>query len=207
MSDCGCQIEAKNATQRKVLRYLLIINATLFLVEVIAGVLANSTALVADSLDMFADATVYGISLYAVGRSHAYKTRTASLSGILQMTLAVLVLFDVVRKFVFGSHPESVLMIGVGLVALAANAICLLQIAKHRQGEIHMRASWIFSKNDVIANIGTIVAGLLVTLLQSRLPDLIIGLAIAILVLRGGIEILFASRHSQPRQTEGLRDL
>ncbi len=200
MSDCGCQINSTTAKQQQVLRYLLLINATMFFLEVMTGVLANSTALIADSLDMFADAVVYGISLYAVGRSNSEKTRAASLSGILQITLAGFVLFDVIRKFFLGSDPESTLMMGVGFLALAANIICLRQIAKHRQGDIHMRASWIFSKNDVIANISTIVAGLLVTLLQSRLPDLIIGLAIAIWVLRGGVQILQDVRGEKSRE-------
>ena len=190
MSDCGCKVEAENAAQRRVLGYLLLINATMFGLEVMTGVLAHSTALIADSLDMLADAAVYGISLYVVGRSLLNKTRAASLSGIFQMTLACLVLFDIVRKFFSGSHPESALMMGVGFIALMANIFCLWLIAKHRTGEVHMRASWIFSKNDVIANVSTIVAGLLVALLQSRLPDLLIGLAIAIVVLRGSVQIL-----------------
>lgn len=190
MSDCSCQLEAKNAAQRRVLFYLLFINGTLFVLEVITGVLAQSTALIADSLDMLADAAVYGISLYAIGRSSIYKTRAAFYSGILQMTLAGLVLFDVIRKFVSGSTPESTLMIGIGFIALLANVSCLWLLAKHRKGEVHMRASWIFSKNDVIANLGVIIAGLLVTFTQSQLPDLIIGLVITIVVLRGGIQIL-----------------
>ena len=200
MSDCGCQVEAKNAAQRKALGYLLIINATMFLLEVITGVLAQSTALIADSLDMLADATVYGIALYAVGRSHLDKIRAASLSGLFQMTLAALVLVDVIRKFFSGSYPESALMIGVGLVALIANIVCLWFIAKHRKGDVHMRASWIFSKNDVIANISVISAGGLVTLFQSRLPDLIIGLAISILVLRGGVQILQEAHSEKSRR-------
>jgi len=194
MSDCGCQIEAKNAAQRRVLGYLLLINGTMFVLEMTTGVLAQSTALIADSLDMLADATVYGISLYVVGRSSIYKTRAASFSSILQMTLASLVLFDVIRKFISGSDPESALMMGIGFIALMANVLCLGLLAKHRKGEVHMRASWIFSKNDVIANLAVIIAGLLVTILQSQLPDLIIGLAIAILVLRGGVQILKEAR-------------
>ena len=194
MSDCGCKVEAKNAAQRKALVYLLLINGTMFVVEMIAGVLASSTALIADSLDMLADATVYGISLYAVGKSQFRKTQTASLSGIFQMTLAGLVLLDVVRKFVSSSEPNSTSMIGIGAIALAANIVCLCLISKHREGDVHMRASWIFSKNDVIANISVMVAGLLVILFNSQLPDLFIGLAIALLVLRGGIQILQEAR-------------
>lgn len=194
MSDCGCQMEAKNAAQRRVLGYLLLINGTMFVLEVITGVLAQSTALIADSLDMLTDAAVYGISLYAVGRSSIYKTRAASFSGILQITLAGLVLLDVIRKFISGSAPESALMISIGFIALMANVSCLWLLAKHRKGEVHMRASWIFSKNDVIANLGVIIAGLLVTFTRSQLPDLIIGLAITVFVLRGGIQILQEAR-------------
>lgn len=81
-------------------------------------------------------------------------------------------------------------MIAVGTAALVANVICLQLIAKHKEGEVHMRASWIFSKNDVIANLGIIIGGVLVYTLESRYPDLLIGLAISIIVIRGGIDII-----------------
>ncbi|NJO20383.1 MAG: cation transporter [Spirulinaceae cyanobacterium RM2_2_10] len=198
MSDCGCQLEAKNAAQRRVLGLLLVVNAAMFVLEVTTGVLAQSTALIADSLDMLADATVYGISLSVVGRSAVDKTRAAFLSGVFQITLASLVLLDVIRKFISGSRPESALMMGIGFIALTANVLCLWLLAKHRHGEVHMRASWIFSKNDVIANLSVIGGGSVWSnVFQSRLPDLVIGLAIAILVLRGGIQILRAARGEQ----------
>ena len=81
-------------------------------------------------------------------------------------------------------------MVGVGIVALAANSVCLMLIARHRDGEIHMRASWIFSRNDVLANLGVIVAGLLVGIFHHSMPDLIIGAGISIIVVSGGIRIL-----------------
>lgn len=197
MSDCGCEMEAKNAAQRKALRWLLAINATMFIVEMVTGLLAHSTALLADSLDMLADATVYGISLAVVGGSKRGKVRAALMSGIFQVTLAGLVLVDVVRRFVQGSDPESFWMMGIGAIALLANVCSLLLISKHRQGEVHMRASWIFSRNDVIANLGVIVAGILVHLFNSRLPDLIMGLLITGLVLRGGIDIIRDAKGEQ----------
>ncbi|TVQ47536.1 MAG: cation transporter [Gloeocapsa sp. DLM2.Bin57] len=194
MSDCGCHIEAKNKQQRKTLRVLLLINLVMFVVESITGVVAQSTALIADSLDMLADAIVYAISLYVVGRSYLHKARAASLSGVFQITLAFLVLFDVVRKYWLGSLPESWLMGGIGLIALIANIYCLWLISKHRNEEVHMRASWIFSKNDVIANISVIVAGILVSIFNSGIPDLVVGFGIAALVLWGGIKIIQESR-------------
>lgn len=190
MAGCGCGMEARNEAERKTLRIVLAINAFMFVLELALGWLAQSTGLIADSLDMFADASVYAISLYAVGKSAALQAGSARLSGFAQILLALLVLADVIGKLLYGSEPVSALMMGVGLLALLANASCLALIAQHRDAGVHMRASLIFSKNDVIANAGVILSGALVWLLGSRYPDLVIGLVIALLVLRGGLQIL-----------------
>jgi len=190
ISDCGCELEEADALERRTLWTLLSINTSMFVVEAVAGWLGESTGLIADSLDMLADATVYGIGLYAVGRPLMAKARAAFASGVSQIALGIGVLGDVARRFLVGSDPISALMIAVGAVALVANVTCLLLIAKHREGGVHMRASWIFSKNDVIANLGVIFSGTLVIVLGSRFPDLVIGAAIATIVIRGGFEIL-----------------
>lgn len=187
----GGQVDAQQALgESRVLKALLAINALMFVIELVLGVIADSTGLIADSLDMFADAAVYGLALYAVGRSRSLQLKAAHLSGFLQVALALGVLLEVMRRFIFGSEPESLLMMGVGLVTLVANVCCLLLIARHRDGGAHMRASWIFSANDVLANLGVIVAGLLVMLTGSPYPDLAIGCAVGLLVLNGGRRIL-----------------
>lgn len=188
MSECGCQ--HADSLERTSLVALLAINAIMFGIEFSTGWFADSAGLIADSLDMFADATVYGIALYAVGRSISAKRTAASLSGAFQLILGIGVLCETGRRFIQGSEPVSALMMTVGVLALAANVACLFILAKHRKGEVHMRASWIFSTNDVIANLGVILSGLLVTLTSSRLPDLIIGAVIAALVVHGGFRIL-----------------
>lgn len=203
MAGCGCDIEIRDQAQRKTLITLLLINATMFVVEMGAGIRADSTGLIADSLDMLADAMVYGVSLYAIGHSLAAKAKAATLSGILQITLGLGVIFEVVQRFIHGSEPQSLLMMGVGAVALIANTICLVLIHKHRNGEVHMRASWIFSKNDVIANLGVIISGGLVMLLGSPLPDLIIGAIIAALVTWGGVAIIKDARQEQKKSSCG----
>ncbi len=190
MSECGCEMKAINTQERKTLIIVLVINAFMFVFELVLGLIAESTGLIADSLDMLADASVYSISLYVVGKSATLKGNAAKFSGILQSILAFFVLFDVFRRFIFGSEPVSVLMIGIGIIALIANSICLALISKHRDGGVHMRASVIFSANDVIANIGVIISGALVWVMGSRYPDLVIGFIIAAVVLRGGIRIL-----------------
>lgn len=180
--------------EAKTLRLLLAINAAMFFVEIIIGWLAESTGLIADSLDMFADAAVYGVSLYAVGKAATMQARAARLSGYLQLLLAFGALFEVVRRFLVGSDPEPSFMVGIALLALVANVTCMALIAKHRQGGVHMRASWIFSTNDVIANAGVVLAGFLVAWTGSHLPDLAVGSLIALVVLSGAIRILRLSR-------------
>lgn len=197
MAGCDCEIEIKNQEESRILIILLGINAFMFFFEITLGIFSESTALIADSLDMLADATVYGIGLYAVGRAARVKIKAAHLSGIFQIILGTLVILDVLRRLIWGSSPESLLIIAVGMLALLANVICLMLISKHREGEVHMRASWIFSKNDVIANIGIIISGGLVYLLNSRLPDLIIGILISILVIRGGYHIIKDAHQEQ----------
>ena len=196
MSGCDCDVEIKDKSESRVLIALLVINGIMFIVELAIGWWAQSTALIADAMDMLADAMVYSVGLYAVGKAVAAKVHAATLSGWLQAGMGLLVLFDVVRRFIFGSDPVSSLMIGMGLVALIANVVCLILISKHRKGEVHMRASWIFSKNDVIANLGVILAGALVGWTGSRMPDLIIGFVVALIVFRGGMHILKDARET-----------
>ncbi|WP_097458688.1 cation transporter [Mangrovitalea sediminis] len=190
MSDCGCGAEQAETLERKTLIVLLSINALMFMVELGLGWLAQSTGLIADSLDMLADAMVYGLSLYAVGKGVFYQAKAAQWSGFLQILLGAGVLFDVLRRLFFGNEPHSLLIMLVGAVALAANVFCLVLISRHREGGVHMRASWIFSTNDVIANLGVIVSGILVAVLDSRIPDLLVGTVIALIVVFGGFKIL-----------------
>jgi Co/Zn/Cd efflux system component len=189
LSPCECGHEAA-AFERATLRTLIAINGVMFVAEALAGWWAQSSGLLADSLDMLADASVYGIALYAVGRARPLQADAATASGVLQILLGLGVLLDVTRRLVVGSEPASLAMMLVGLVALAANVTCLALVAKHRAGGVHMRASYIFSANDVIANAGVILSGGLVLLTGSRWPDLVVGAAIALIVVGGGARIL-----------------
>jgi len=190
MSDCGCEVELKDNQQKTVLYWLLAINASMFVFEIGFGWLSESTALIADSLDMLADAIVYAIALYAVGKSIQHKANAALVSGYFQLGLGVLILMDIARRLYGESEPHSWFMIGVGMVALVANVICLILIRKHNNDEVHMRASWIFSANDVIANLGVVIAGILVMVLKQRWPDIVIGSIISMLILQGAYRIL-----------------
>jgi len=189
-SSAVASARAVDTKEAGVLKWLLMINAVMFGVEISVGWVAQSTGLIADSLDMFADALVYGVALFVVGHSARLKLRAAHFSGWLQMILALGALSEVLRRFMFGSEPESVLMMSFGFVALIANGVCLVLIAKQKDSGVHMKASWIFSANDVIANLGVMAAGLLVALTGSRYPDLLIGFLIGLIVLNGSRRIL-----------------
>ena len=183
--------------EAKVLKILLAINTSMFVFEIILGFIAQSSGLIADSMDMFADAAVYGVSLYAVGKAVALQYKAARISGYTQIALAAFALLEVVRRYFGGSDPDSSSMVWVSLIALIANVTCLMLITRHRNDGVHMKASLIFSANDVIANLGVILAGCLVYFFESSVPDLVIGLIIAVVVLRGGFAILKISKPSE----------
>jgi Co/Zn/Cd efflux system component len=167
----------ENTNQKRLLWIVLAINFSFFIIEISTGLISKSLGLVADSLDMLADSFVYGISLFAVGGTIIKKKRIAKLAGYFQITLAIIGFIEVLRRF-FGAEklPDFSTMIIVSLCALIANGICLyiLQKSKSKE-EAHMKASMIFTSNDVIINLGVIIAGLLVNWLNSSRPDLIIG--------------------------------
>lgn len=153
--------------------------------------IANSIGLVADSLDMLADAFVYALSLYAISGTLIMKMRIARISGIFQMLLASLGLLEVIRRFFgFEAVPNSMIMILISFFALIANSISLTILNKSQSKEVHIKSSQIFTSNDVIANIGVIVAGVLVLLFNSKIPDLTVGLFVFLFVLRGAVRIL-----------------
>lgn len=180
-----------NRSQARLLWIVLLINFGFFAIESIAGFISGSMGLVADSLDMLADALVYGLSLWAVGAIIARKKKVATLSGYFQLSLAILGLIEIVRRFMgVEAVPDFMTMIIVSVLALIANSICLYLLQKSKSEEAHMKASMIFTSNDVMINAGVIMAGVLVLLTQSRYPDLIIGFIVFLIVVRGAVRIL-----------------
>lgn len=183
---------AENNRQRQLLWTVLGINFVFFIIEMTTGLISSSMGLVADSLDMLADSFVYGISLLAVGGSLIRKKRIARTAGYFQILLAAIGFAEVLRRF-FGASdvPDFTIMIIVSIFALLANGLCLylLQQSKSKE-QAHMKASMIFTSNDIIINLGVITAGVLVSWLNSNKPDLIIGTIVFALVVQGAIRIL-----------------
>ena len=184
-----------DSSQRKSLWIVLFINFLFFIIEMTTGIISKSMGLVADSLDMLADSIVYGLSLIAVGGTILLKKRIASVAGYFQMSLAVLGFAEVLRRFIGVEQiPDFKMMIFISLFALLANIICLVILQRAKSNEAHMRASMIFTSNDIIINLGVILAGLLVLWLDSSMPDLIIGAIVFIIVVQGALRILKLGR-------------
>jgi cation diffusion facilitator family transporter len=187
--DAGSQA-VDSVVARRVLWTALALNATMFVIDVGAGLFARSSGLLADGVDMLSDAMVYGLSLIAMSRSRTFQHRTAFASGVLLAVSGIAVMLDAIRRALQGDVPEPHVMAGAAVLSLLVNATVLRMLARFRYGELHLRASWIFTRADVIANAGVIVAALLVAATASRTPDLIVGVAIGAYVVKEALEIL-----------------
>lgn len=194
MSDCcnnkGCELEALRGRQGSVLKIVLAINAVMFLVEGTAGLLAHSTALLADSLDMLGDALVYGFSLYVLSLGGRWQAVSALFKGAVMAAFGVFVLGSALYKIFFPVLPIAEAIGIVGIIALGANSICLALLWRHRSDDINMSSVWLCSRNDIIANTSVLLAGAGVWLTGSGWPDIIIGLAIAALFLRSAMHVI-----------------
>lgn len=194
MSDCcnnaTCEIEKMRKRQRSTLKIVLAINASMFAVEIVAGLLAASTALLADSLDMLGDALIYGFSLYVVARNDAWKAISALMKGGIMAFFGVFVLAQAIYKFFHPEVPAFEVIGLVGLLAFAANLLCLALLWHHRSEDINMRSVWLCSRNDIIANISVLFAAFGVWFANSQWPDIIVGLVIAVLFLYSAFHVL-----------------
>lgn len=191
MSGCGCQHEAQDRAQRRALTIALGLNAMMFVVGMVAGWLAHSSGLMADALDMLADAMGYAVGLLAIGRGARFKSWSTTLNGSLLLVLGTGVVIDAIRRVFEGHHPVGSVMILIAVVALLVNGSVLLIVLKpFRQGEMFLRSFWLDTRADVVANAGVILSGLLVLLTHSAVPDVAVGIAIGLYVIKEAIEIL-----------------
>ena len=197
MSDCGCHHEAKSAQERRILTIALVLNAAMAVIGGVAGWMGQSTWLLADALDMLSDATAYAIGLAAIGRGARFKANAAWLSGSVLLVLGLGVLLEVGRRVFQGAEPLSGWMIGTACLSLVVNLTVLRLLAPLKSGEVHLRATWIFTRADVVANVGVIVAGILVLVLASPYPDYVIGTLIGLYVIKEALEILSDARNAR----------
>jgi len=207
MGDACCEAKAGDLTalrskQRSALWAVLAINAVLFVVEFTVGWWARSTALLADSLDMLGDAFVYAFSLWVLHRGARWRARAALSKGFVQLVFGVLVLAQAAWRAIDGTVPESGAMGAMGAVALAGNAVAFALLWVHRSDDINMSSTWLCSRNDLVANVSVLGAAALVWRLDSVWPDVIVGVAIAVLFLRTAADVIGQARHELAGDSE-----
>lgn len=194
MADCcedkACALDALRDRQSSTLKVVLGINAVMFVIELVAGIMAGSTALLSDSLDNLGDALTYGLSLYAVSRGSRSKAKVALFKGGLILTAGLFVLWQVAYRIAVPIIPTYETMGLISLLALLANGSCLALLWKHREEDINMSSVWECSRNDIASNIAVLVAAGGVWFTHSGWPDILIGLALALLFLKSAVKVI-----------------
>lgn len=195
MDDCCAIPEKKDVLrQRNILWVVLALNAIMFFVEVYAGLVAHSSAVLADSLDMLGDALVYGLSIWSLTKTTLWKGRVSQVKGAIMAFLAFVVIGESLWKVVAPVEIKGSLMLGIGILALVVNTACFMMLNRHKKDGINLRSAWICSRNDLLANTGVIVGGLLVMATASKWPDIIIALAIGCYILKSSFEVIKESK-------------
>jgi cation diffusion facilitator family transporter len=188
--DKSCEITAMRESHGRVLWIVLAINAVMFFVEGWAGLLAHSTSLLADALDMLGDALVYGFSLFVLARSARWQAGAALAKGGFMLAFGLGVLGEALYKMFHPVMPGVETMGIVGGIALAANLVCFFLLYRHRGDNLNMSSTWLCSRNDLIANVGVLLAAGGSYLLVSGWPDIIVGGIIASLFLGSALNVL-----------------
>lgn len=179
-----------HADIRRVLIVVLAVNVTMFVAEFCAGVLARSTSLMADSVDMLGDALVYVLSLYALNRGLRWRAGAAVAKGVTIAFFGIGVAVEVATKLVHGVTPVARTMVMFGSLALAANLVCLALLYRFRNRDVNMSSTFECSRNDVIANLGVLLAAGGVRFFEAGWPDILVGAMIALLFCRSAILVL-----------------
>lgn len=188
--DKTCEITNLVNKHRKVLQIVLAINAVMFLVEGVAGTLAHSTSLMADALDMFGDALVYGLSIYVITSDSRKQASASMVKGLFMLFFGIVVLGEAVYKVLNPLIPDASTIGIIGAIALMANLVCFFMLYTHREDNLNMSSTWLCSRNDLIANVGVLFAGLLTYIFASRWPDIIVGVLIAGLFLKSATHVI-----------------
>ncbi|MCB0385070.1 MAG: cation transporter [Bdellovibrionales bacterium] len=188
------ELDQLRRDQKGVLTLVLVINAVMFIVEFTYGLISHSSALMADSLDMFGDATVYGFSLYVIYRGPIWRARAGMLKGLIMALFGMFVLAQAIQRIVLGVVPIGETMGLIGILALAANLVCLALLFRHKGDDVNMRSTWLCSRNDIIANVSVILASGFVILTGTIWPDVIVAFGIALLFLHSAVQVIGDAR-------------
>lgn len=195
-SDCACDVGGgvADATFRRVLWIALAVNSAMFVVEVVAGWIADSVSLEADALDFFGDAANYAITLIVLPLGAIARTRAALVKAASMGAFGLWVIGNAVRHLIAGVPPEPFIMGPVALTALAANVTVAILLYRHRNGDSNRESVWLCSRNDAIGNIAVFAAAGGVFASESPWPDILVAVIIASLNIAAALKIARQAR-------------
>jgi cation diffusion facilitator family transporter len=179
---------------RRILWAALVLNAVMFVAELIAGYKSGSLSLLADAIDFGGDAVNYGVSLVVLSATLAWRTRAAILKAISMMGFGLYVLGSAVWHALYGALPDALSMGVVGTLALVVNMAVAWMLYAYREGDANMRSVWLCSRNDAIGNLAVMGAALSVLGTHTAWPDLAVAAVMASLALHGGWQVLRQAR-------------
>jgi Co/Zn/Cd efflux system component len=185
---------AADPRYRRILWTALAINAAMFVIELGAGIRADSLALFADSIDFLGDAANFGLSLAVLAMLPVWRSRAALVKGATMLAFGVFVLAQAAWNAYSGSAPEPIVMGWVGALALIANVSVAVMLFAYRGGDANMRSVWLCSRNDAIGNVAVMIAALGVFGTGAAWPDLAVAVVMAALAIAGGASVIGQAR-------------
>lgn len=189
----GCSANTpthQSSKYKKALWIVLILNLSMFFVEIVMGVKSGSTSLLSDSLDFLGDSANYLISLIVLPMALSYRAKASMIKGLTMGGFGLFILMTTIYRVFYGEMPSSSEMSIVGFLALLVNVSAVLILLKFRDGDSNVRSVWVCSRNDAIGNVAVILAGMAVYFFQSKYPDLIVAFVLAFLALQASQEII-----------------
>lgn len=179
---------------RRVLWWALVINATLFVIELLAGIGADSVSLLADAIDFAGDSLSYGLSLMALAMGLVWRSRVAWLKGSTMLIWGLAVLARTGWMAWSGTLPRAETMGAIAALAFVANLAVAFLLYAYRDGDADMRSVWLCTRNDAIGNVAVLLAAAGVFTTASAWPDLAVATGMAVLAILAGRDVLRRAR-------------
>jgi Co/Zn/Cd efflux system component len=182
-------IEECGACERNALIICFLINAVMFALELYYGLISHSASLLGDSAHNIGDALIILSSMFVMGATLRVKAKVALLKSVIMLVFGILALWYVVQNATTGYVPSATPITIVGIFVLIGNVASAMLLLYYRHKDINLKSAYICCRNDAISSVGIIIAGILVGLTQSNMPDLVIGGAIGLLICYSAIRI------------------
>lgn len=193
MKEC-CDIKEAGKSFGKILWVAFALNLTMFFVEIFFSIKANSSSLIADSLDFLGDSFNYGLSIFVLNMSVLIRSKASQAKAITMIAFGLWVVADAINSFINGVLPQYNIMGSIGTLAFSVNFFVAFLLYRFRSGDSQMRSVWLCTRNDVIGNLAVIGAAVGTYYFSSGIPDVIVAIFMAYLAITSGVSVFKQAR-------------